>query len=82
MGRITMPQTTLCTTKDTKNNPAGQQEDTTEHTCACGETHEHHPGVSHREECTSSQKFSDTCCCGTGQASKARIPCGHGPRCH
>lgn len=57
-------------------------EETIEHTCACGETHEHVPGVSHREECMSEKKFGDTCCCGSGAVPKARTSCGHGPRCH
>jgi len=69
-------------TNTRKKDSVEPLKDTTEHTCACGETHEHQPGISHREECTSPQKFSDICCCGTGQASKVRTPCGHGPRCH
>jgi hypothetical protein len=67
---------------DRKKVSGEKPEGTTEHTCACGEMHEHIPGVSHREECTSPQKFGDTCCCGSGQPSKARTLCGHGPRCH
>jgi len=55
-----------------------------EHTCACGETHEEHEaGVSHRESCTSSLKFGNTCCCQSEDDAKdARHPCGHAPRCH
>jgi len=52
------------------------------HTCACGEQHRHSPGSgSHRDECTSSKKFGDTCCCGSNNDSNQQ-PCGHGPRCH
>lgn len=76
-----MPEQIKSTTKPDTKNPV-DPDSMTEHTCACGETHEHTPGVSHREECTSPKKFGDTCCCGTGAASKARTPCGHGPRCH
>ena len=71
--------------KTNKNQLAVSTETTsTAHTCACGETHEHHEdGKSHRDECTSTQKFGDSCCCGSGEAAKeARTRCGHGPRCH
>ncbi|PKL69272.1 MAG: hypothetical protein CVV30_06780 [Methanomicrobiales archaeon HGW-Methanomicrobiales-1] len=53
------------------------------HTCACGEQHEDLPGSpSHRDACTSTLKFGDSCCCGSGEAAKeARHRCGHGPRC-
>lgn len=78
----TMSETT--TQKTNKNQPDVSTEATrTEHTCACGETHEHHEeGKSHRDECTSTLKFGDSCCCGSGEAAKvARHRCGHGPRC-
>ncbi len=53
------------------------------HTCACGEQHQHIPGSpSHRDECTSPEKFGDSCCCGTGNhAQGAQHRCGLGPRC-
>ncbi|MDP3397044.1 MAG: hypothetical protein Q8S57_10335 [Methanoregula sp.] len=78
-----MPEPT--TQKNNRNQPAVSTEpNSTEHTCACGEVHEHHEeGISHRDECTSTQKFTDSCCCGSGDAGKeARNRCGHGPRCH
>lgn len=73
---------TSTTNKDEKES-LDQKYSTHEHTCACGETHEHRPGSpSHRESCTSILKFGDTCCCGTGNVPKGdRHRCGHGPRC-
>ncbi|WP_394698802.1 hypothetical protein [uncultured Methanoregula sp.] len=56
---------------------------TTLHTCACGETHEHHEdGISHRDECTSTRKFGNSCCCTSDMDPKGnQHRCGHGPRC-
>nr|WP_320160997.1 hypothetical protein [uncultured Methanoregula sp.] len=77
-----MPEKTQSVSSDTKKS-INENEPTTLHTCACGETHEHHEeGISHRDECTSPQKFGNSCCCGSGEAAKeARNRCGHGPRC-
>ena len=71
------------THKTNKNQPAVSTEtSSTEHTCACGETHEHHEeGKSHRDECTSTLKFGNSCCCASEEAKNAPHRCGHGPRC-
>lgn len=79
-----MPEHIIKTTSEIKKDLVDHQNDASEHTCACGEKHEHHPGTpGHRESCTSPQKFGPACCCGSGQQSKgAGNPCGHGPGCH
>ncbi|MFA4859696.1 hypothetical protein [Methanoregula sp.] len=77
-----MPKNTHPASSDSIKSST-EKKSTTLHTCACGETHENHEeGISHRDECTSPQKFGNSCCCGSGTAAKeARTRCGHGPRC-
>ncbi len=78
-----MSEQTTRITDNRKKDSVDAMPTTTEHTCACGETHEdHQPGISHRDSCTSPLKFGNTCCCGSGKDAKARTPCGHDPRCH
>jgi hypothetical protein len=78
-----MPNDKQPATNDTKKSN-NEKESTSLHTCACGEQHEEIPEApSHRDACTSTLKFGDSCCCGSSEAAKeARNRCGHGPRCH
>jgi len=76
-----MTEPVTSTTSDDENE-LDHQDSTTEHTCACGETHRHRPGSpSHREECTSPKKFGDTCCCARTIPTGNQHRCGHGPKC-
>jgi hypothetical protein len=71
------------TTNNDEKDVLEQQDTITEHTCACGEQHSHREGTpSHRESCTSTLKFGNSCCCQSDDDTKnVPHPCGHGPRC-
>ncbi|MHB8052387.1 MAG: hypothetical protein ACYDEZ_03700 [Methanoregula sp.] len=77
-----MPKDTKPASNDTMKSD-DKNETTTLHTCACGEQHEDLPGSpSHRDACTSTLKFGDSCCCVSDNTSKGEPHrCGHGPRC-
>jgi len=78
-----MSESTTGKTSDQKADALVQQENNYEHTCACGEKHAHRPGSPrHRDSCTSSMKFGDSCCCGSSPGPKGNHHrCDHGPKC-